>query len=161
MDFLRKPWLIWVLLSLQLICGMFFFYEITASFYGLPLPPLRWQWHEIVELGASVGLIIGSFLGIMLVLTARQELARADQAMRMTQGQFTDAVSEYFCRKGLSKAETEIAWLLVKGFSLSDIAELRDTRQGTVKAQCASIYRKTEVSGKTQLVSQIVEDLLL
>ncbi|MEP2152071.1 MAG: helix-turn-helix transcriptional regulator [Roseobacter sp.] len=44
--------------------------------------------------------------------------------------------------------------------TLAEIAELRQTRIGTVKAQCTAIYKKAGVSGKSQLFSQLVEDIL-
>ena len=45
--------------------------------------------------------------------------------------------------------------------SIRDIASLRDTREGTVKAQCTAIYRKAGVNGKSQFFSLIVEDVML
>ena len=49
----------------------------------------------------------------------------------------------------------------VKGLSVAEIAGIRGTAEGTARVQSTAVYRKAGVSGKTQLISQIVEDLLL
>ena len=41
-----------------------------------------------------------------------------------------------------------------------EIAQLRNTSEGTVKSQTAQIYRKAEVTGRPQLLSLFIEDLL-
>lgn len=153
--------LVWCLVAVQCLCGAYFMWEILASIIGLPSLPLRWQTREIVELGASTGLILGAGLAVHLVTAARRAEIRATRAHRLTSGQFTETVDAYLTGLELTKAEQDVAWLVLKGLSVAEIAELRDTRPGTVKAQCTSIYRKAGVSGKSQLFSLIVEDLLL
>ena len=49
---------------------------------------------------------------------------------------------------------------LVKGLSTRDIADLRGTSEGTIKAQTNAIYRKAAVTGRTQLLSTFIEDLM-
>ena len=116
---------------------------------------------KIVEIGATLGLILGSLMGGALAITARREMQRAKTAQRLTAGQFTDVVKEYFTKLDLTPAETEVAWYILKGMSISEIAELRQTREGTVKTQGTAIYKKAGVNGKSQLMSLLVEDLLL
>ncbi len=158
---LRHPLIVWFLVALQMLCGAYFLWEILASVLGLPIIPLRWEQREIVEIGATVGLLLGSLMGVALAITARREMRRAKRAQRLTAGQFTDVVREYFAKLGLTPAETEVAWYILKGMSISEIAELRNTREGTVKTQGTAIYKKAGVSGKSQLMSLLVEDLLL
>ncbi|MGD9863376.1 MAG: helix-turn-helix transcriptional regulator [Pseudodonghicola sp.] len=158
---LNRPVLVWMLVAVQSLCGAYFLWEILASILGLPTLPLRWQARELVQIGASLGLILGAFLGVVLAREASRAKRRAETAHRLTAGQFTEVVTQYFQRFDLTPAETEVAWLLLKGLSIGEIAALRDTRLGTVKAQCSSIYRKSGASGKSQFISQIVEDLLL
>ncbi|WP_428543694.1 helix-turn-helix transcriptional regulator [Profundibacter sp.] len=158
---LKHPLIVWLLVALQMICGAYFLWEILASVLGLPVIPLRWEQREIVEIGATLGLILGSLMGVALAITARREMQRAKTAHRLTSGQFTDVVREYFAKLGLTPAETEVAWYILKGMSISEIAELRNTREGTVKTQGTAIYKKAGVNGKSQLMSLLVEDLLL
>ena len=158
---LKHPLIVWFLVALQMLCGAYFLWEILASVLGLPIIPLRWEQREIVEIGATLGLLLGSLMGVALAITARREMRRAKRAQRLTAGQFTDVVREYFAKLGLTPAETEVAWYILKGMSISEIAELRNTREGTVKTQGTAIYKKAGVSGKSQLMSLLVEDLLL
>ncbi|AXX98110.1 helix-turn-helix transcriptional regulator [Profundibacter amoris] len=158
---LRHPLIVWFLVALQMICGAYFLWEILASVLGLPVIPLRWEQREIVEIGATLGLILGSLMGVALAITARREMQRAKTAQRLTAGQFTDVVREYFAKLGLTPAETEVAWYILKGMSVSEIAQLRNTREGTVKTQGTAIYKKAGVNGKSQLMALLVEDLLL
>ena len=151
----------WVLVAIQCVCGAYFMWEIVASIAGLPSLPLRWQTRELVELGASFGLILGALLTVRLLFIAQKAKRRADQARRMTSGQFTEIVDGYFQKLEFTQAEKDVAWMLLKGMSTAEIAELRDTKLGTVKAQCTALYRKAGVNSKGQLFSLIVEDLLL
>jgi len=41
------------------------------------------------------------------------------------------------------------------------MARLRDSSEGTIKAQSNAIYRKAGVSGRAQLLSLFIEDLLV
>lgn len=152
---------LWLLVLVQLLAGGYFLSEILASLFGLPPLPLRWQAREVVELAATLGLILGAVLSVRLALRASREALRAERARRMTAGDFTEIVHQYFTELGLTEAETEVAWLIVKGLSLTDIAGLRGTAEGTVRVQSTAVYRKAGVNSKTQLMALIVEDLLL
>jgi DNA-binding CsgD family transcriptional regulator len=158
---LNRPWIVWVLVVFQGLCGAYFLWEIVASILGVPSIALRWSLRELVEAGASIGLILGAVLGIRLALVAQKATHRAETARRITSGEFATIVETYFTDLGLTTAETEVAWFVLKGMSLSEIADLRDTRIGTVKAQCTAIYKKAGVTGKSQLFSSLVEDILL
>lgn len=61
---------------------------------------------------------------------------------------------------GLTKSEKEVAFLLIKGLSLKEIADIRSTAEKTTRAQAASIYAKSGLSGRSQLAAFFLEDLL-
>ena len=61
----------------------------------------------------------------------------------------------------LTPAERDVALFAIKGMSTGEIAKLRATSEGTVKAQTNAIYRKAGVSGRPQLLSLFIEELLL
>lgn len=71
-----------------------------------------------------------------------------------------DLLDERFSEWGLTKAEADVALFAIKGLSTAEIAGLRQTSEGTVKAQTNAIYRKAGVSGRSQLLSLFIEDLM-
>ena len=73
---------------------------------------------------------------------------------------FMDLISDRFREWELTPAERDVALFAIKGLSTLEISELRSTSEGTVKAQTNAIYRKAGVSGRSQLISLFVEDLM-
>lgn len=61
---------------------------------------------------------------------------------------------------GLSAAEKEIAFMLLKGLSLREIANIRGTNEKTTRAQATIIYQKSGLSGRADLSAFFLEDLL-
>ncbi|ATX64545.1 helix-turn-helix transcriptional regulator [Roseinatronobacter bogoriensis] len=60
---------------------------------------------------------------------------------------------------GLSKAETEVAILVVKGFSNAEIADIRGSVLSTVKTQLGSIYQKSGLENRYQLMAFITDEV--
>lgn len=49
---------------------------------------------------------------------------------------------------------------MLKGLSFREIAQLRDTREKTMRQQASSVYRKAGVSSRNQLAAWFFEDML-
>jgi len=71
------------------------------------------------------------------------------------------AIDAQFERWGLTPAERDVALLLLKGFSLKEIAELRSTGERTARQQSLAVYRKAGLAGRAELAAFFLEDLLL
>lgn len=56
--------------------------------------------------------------------------------------------------------ERNIAMYMLKGLSISEIATARATAEGTIKAQSSSIFRKTGVNSRTELMSLFMDEFL-
>lgn len=142
----------------QVFCAVFFLGEILASVLGLP--PISWQFYEIIELGAALGLLLGVVLGWMVLRrTTARNVAMREQ-LRLASGAFREVMEERFTDWGLTPAERDVALFAIKGLSLQEMAALRQVSEGTIKAQTNAIYRKAGVSGRTQLLSLFIEDLM-
>jgi DNA-binding CsgD family transcriptional regulator len=113
-----------------------------------------------MEIGAALGLLLGLGVGALMLRRSLQRTRAAEQALRAASGAFMELVEERFDSWGLTPAERDVALFALKGCSLSEIAGLRNTSEGTVKAQTNAIYRKAGVSGRPQLLSLFVEDLM-
>ncbi|MEM9344438.1 MAG: LuxR C-terminal-related transcriptional regulator [Pseudomonadota bacterium] len=154
-------WLpIFLVLALQAFAGAFFISEILISVLNVPISPLSWYLHELVEIGVALGLIFGTIVSALAIRNARRRTERAETALRAASGAFMEVLEERFTDWGLTPAERDVALFAIKGMSTQEIAALRETSDGTVKAQTAAIYRKAGVSGRPQLLSLFIDDLM-
>ena len=134
--------------------------DILASILGIRTTPLSWEMREYMEIGASIGLVLGLVVGGLLVIRALKDRNSAEERLRRASGAFADLLQERFAEWGLTASEKDVALFAIKGMSTADIAGLRSTSEGTVKAQTNAIYRKAGVSGRSQLLSLFIEDLM-
>jgi DNA-binding CsgD family transcriptional regulator len=148
------------LLVAQAMCAVLFSSDILLSVTGYYPGPLSWTTREFLEVGALVGLLLGLVFGSALVWRAFGDLRRAEARLERASGAFIDLLNARFDEWGLTAAERDVALFAIKGLTVQDIARLRETSEGTVKAQTAAIYRKAQVSGRPQLLSLFIEDLM-
>ncbi len=148
------------ILVVQALCAFFFVSDILSSMFGFQTDPISWEMREFMEIGAAFGLILGVVLGGLMLRRALRERHRAEEQLRRASGAFADLLQERFQEWGLTPSERDVALFAIKGMSTSEIAGLRATSEGTVKAQTNAIYRKAGVSGRSQLLSLFIEDLM-
>lgn len=149
-----------VLLVLQAVCAMVFMGDLLLSALGIYPAPLSWGMRELLEMGAGLGLLLGLVLGAALVLRAIRDLRRAEARLEKASAAFDDLLNARFDQWGLTAAERDVALFAIKGLSVQEMARLRETSEGTIKAQTAAIYRKSGVTGRPQLLSLFIEDLM-
>jgi DNA-binding CsgD family transcriptional regulator len=145
---------------IQALCAFFFVFDILSSVLGLRTTPISWEMRELMEIGASVGLLLGVVVGGLMLRRALRDRHRAEEQLRRASGAFMDLLQERFAEWGLTPSERDVALFAIKGMSTAEIASLRTTSEGTVKAQTNSIYRKAGVTGRSQLLSLFIEDLM-
>jgi DNA-binding CsgD family transcriptional regulator len=149
-----------LLLVLQVGCGMVFLLDILLSAFGFYPVPLAWSTRELMEMGAGFGLLLGMGLGAVLVVRSIRDLHRAEARLEKASAAFIDLLNARFDQWGLTAAERDVAMFAIKGMSVQEMARLRETSEGTVKAQTAAIYRKANVTGRPQLLSLFIEDMM-
>lgn len=147
-------------LAVQAVCATFFISDILSSVIGWRTTPISWRAREIIEIGAALGLIIGFGLGALALRRSRARHLAAEAKLRIASTAFMALLEECFEDWALTPAERDVALFVVKGMSTAEIAELRNTSEGTVKAQTNAIYRKAGVSGRAQLLSQFIDGLM-
>jgi DNA-binding CsgD family transcriptional regulator len=156
----NNPWFMRIIVLLQVIFSIFFLSDILANVIGLRAKPISWRAREMIEIGAALGLILGSVLGAIALIRSNARTERVEAQLRVAAGAFADLVDERFNDWGLTPAEFDVAWFAMKGMSTQEIADLRETSEGTVKAQSNAIYRKAGVTGRYQLLSLFVDELM-
>ncbi len=103
---------------------------------------------EIRQLRASLG-------------EAERTLAQRDAAAHQAGLQMRHAISSQFDRWNLTTSEREVAYLLIKGLSLEEIAGVRDSKPKTVRQHATNIYAKAGLRGRHELAAYFLEDLLV
>jgi len=123
--------------------------------------------HLLAELTVLVAASFG--LGAMLwrlgrlrraLADARQDAGRWQAENRELVQGLGIAIARQFSAWGLTDAESDVGLLLLKGLSLQDIADLRETSERTVREQARAVYRKSNLAGRNALSAYFLEDLL-
>lgn len=157
---MTRPWVLVAILVVQAACTVIFLWDLLGGLLGLRASPISWQARELMEVGAALGLLLGVAMGALVLTRAHRRTERAEAQLRAASGAFMDLMQDRFAEWGLTEAERDVALFAMKGLSIQEIAEVRQTSDGTVKAQTGAIYRKAGVSGRPQLLSLFIEDLM-
>ena len=148
------------LIVVQMACALFFAWDVVQDMPPAELGGLFGNPHLVMEVAATLALIVGILVeGQYLVLLLRRQ-ARAERALNVAAGELHELIEQYFRDWGLTPSEADVAMFALKGLSIPDIAELRGSKEGTIKAHLNGIYRKAGVNGRAQLLSLLVEDLM-
>ena len=145
---------------IQALCAFFFVSDILSSVVGIRSTPISLEMREALEIGAAIGLVLGLVVGGLMLRRALRDRHRAEEQLRRASGAFADLLDERFAEWSLTPSERDVALFAIKGMSTAEIAQLRATSEGTVKAQTNAIYRKAGVTGRPQLLSLFIEDLM-
>lgn len=157
---MKRRAIIAAIFLVQVLCALVFTSDVLSSVIGLESRPLPWEIRELMEIGAAIGLILGTVFGGLAMRHLLRERNEAHERLSRASGAFGDLLAEKFAEWGLTSAERDVALFAIKGMSTAEIAGLRKTSEGTVKAQTNAIYRKAGVTGRSQLLSVFIEDLM-
>ncbi len=146
------------LLIFQIVCALLFLVGFLSTVTGLFR--INWALYELIEVSAALGLLIGATLGAMMLRQTLQSHAKMEMQLRAASGAFMELLEERFQAWGLTPAEKDVALFAIKGMNTTEIAGLRGVSEGTIKAQTNAIYRKAGVSGRTQLLSLFIDELV-
>lgn len=125
-------------------------------------------WHLVFE--GSIGLL--SLFGISYLLKdsfrAKKKITISIKESEKWRAEYkkyveglSSAIDVQLDKWGLTVAEKEVAFLLLKGLSLKEIAEVRNTTEKTARAQSMAVYSKAELSSRAELSAFFLEDLLV
>ncbi len=143
------------LVVLQGFAAAFFLSDVLLDIFTIGL-----ETHIAHEIVATLALILGSLFGGVELWRALQRNRRSDAALQMASGAFSDLLRGRFRDWKLSPSERQVALMTLKGFDGPEIAALRGTAAGTVRAQLGNIYAKSGTNGRGQFVSLFIDDLL-
>lgn len=131
-------------------------------------------WHAVMEGATAISALAGIFLLIRGSLTLKHTLTRErrlssqlqiesekwrSQSKKYIEGLSLTIDAQLVTWK-LTTSETEVAFLLLKGLSLKEIAGVRKTTEKTARTQSAAVYAKAGLAGRSELAAFFLEDLL-
>lgn len=131
-------------------------------------------WHLFAEGSVAIAAAIGVFYLMRGTFRLRHSLDEErvvsaqlkseaeewrSESKRYLQG-LSIAIEAQLSEWHLTNSEIEVAFLLLKGLSLKEIAKTRNTSERTARAQSISIYSKSGLSGRSELAAFFLEDLL-
>lgn len=154
---------------LSLVAILVAFDILTDSLEGVAL------WHVLVEGAIAFVAIAGVFYLLRGTVDLRRRLQkemedfsvfkREAEEWRAHSKKYIDglaqAIDQQLTKWKLTVSEKEVAFLLLKGLSLKEVAQIRKTTEKTARVQSMAIYAKAGISGRSELSAFFLEDLLL
>jgi DNA-binding CsgD family transcriptional regulator len=147
------------LIVFQGVCVTIFMWDVWTN-YDLAAQGVLPFWHLGPEILAVMGLIFGITFKARYLFRLRRQHAIMERGLSVAAGALASIISDYFNSWALTPAEQDVANFTIKGFSITEIAQMRNSAEATIKTHLNSIYRKAGVTGRGQLVSLLIEDLL-
>lgn len=116
--------------------------------------------HIVIELAVFLAISYVLFRELLHVKTLNKEIRAEKSKTARLAGELLSVIRDQFKQWKLSPSESEIALLLIKGFSMKEIAELRNVKEKTVRLQATKVYSKSGYSGRHELAAHFIEDLM-
>lgn len=126
------------------------------------------------QAGTKMATIVGLF-ALFFALTSAvaylcfKQVASYQDKMRKKQKQAASefaapaakesVIARYAPEWGLSQAEADVAIFVAKGFSNSEVAEMRGCAIATIKSQLSSIYQKSGMGSRYQLIAFVTDEI--
>ncbi|HEX7693379.1 MAG TPA: hypothetical protein VF409_02755 [Sphingomonas sp.] len=144
-----------VVVALQLLTALFFLTDVAGDVAQDGLQP-----HLATEASAVVALFAGILFGAWQIRTLILR-ARADETQVATaRGVLGELMRQRFGEWRLTPAEADVALFALKGCDISDIATLRGSAEGTVRAQLTRVYGKAGVRNQSGLIALFIDELI-
>lgn len=150
------PALIMGLIAAQLICAVVFLMDVLTDMSEMP----TLSWLLLPEGLASLALFVGIAFEAIYLLHLLKRKASLERSVGMASSALQSVIESHFDEWKLTASERDVAALMVKGLSISEIATVRGSAEGTVKAHLNAIYRKANARNRAEVLSHIMDTLI-
>ena len=151
----RRTMISVAVVALQLVTAVFFLFDLVVDVRTGPLNA-----HFLFECIATLGLVAGITLGAFQIRWLVEQARRDETAVATAKGAMGDLIAIRFTEWLLTEGEADVALFALQGFGVSEIAELRNSAAGTVRAQLARVYGKAGVNSQVELMALFTDDLI-
>lgn len=150
------PSLIIGLIAAQIVCAVVFLLDALADLSRMSVM----DWHLVPEALASLALFAGIAFQFLYLKQLLQRKASLERSVGMASSALQTIIESHFDEWKLTASERDVAALMVKGLSISEIAKVRGSADGTVKAHLNAIYRKANARNRAEVLSHIMDTLI-
>lgn len=151
----RKAAGISILVALQALACAFFMADLVGDVLAEGIGS-----HLVIEGMAAIALVVAVVLGALQVRSLIVAARRDEAAVAAAQGALSDLMTVRFAQWQLTAAEADVALFALKGCDIAEIAGMRGSATGTVRAQLARVYAKAGVDSQSGLIAQFLEELI-
>lgn len=151
----RKATGLTVLVALQALAATFFLIDLVGDVLAEGLGA-----HLLIEAFAALALLMAVVLGAFQVRSLIAAARRDEAAIAAARGALSDLIRLRFDGWQLTPAEADVALFALKGCDVAEIAALRGSASGTIRAQLARVYAKAGVASQTGLIAQFFDELV-
>lgn len=155
----RMPATLMILIAVQTFCAVFFLGDVIEDLRATGLSGLLHP-YLAVEAAATFSLVAAIAVELKVLLGLLRRKAHLENSLRVAGAAVQDVIDAHFDAWALSPSERDVATFLVKGLSTADIARLRGSAEGTVKAHLNAIYRKSDTRNRADLLSVLIDSLM-
>ena len=118
-------------------------------------------YHFIVELIVFAGVSMALVVAARDLRRLRTRLMREEKRNMAVARGLADSITTQMDDWSMTSSEKDVAWLIIKGYRFSEIAQARGVKENTTRLQATAIYAKAGVSGRAEFVAEIIQSLLL
>lgn len=155
-----------VILALNVIQALCLFGFAADLWLEFP-DPSRWlslTHDDLAHLGSEALLLSLTLIGFALARYAMRLLHRdrtsLDHQLTSLKGEFDRILQQRFEHWNLTPAQKDVALMTLRGLRLSEIAHLRGSAEGTIKAHLSAVFRAADVRTRSELVGLFMEEFL-
>jgi DNA-binding CsgD family transcriptional regulator len=153
---IKVPILVIALITGQIICtGVFLESTLSDGWEDI-----GFDWRQIAAGLAVVALFTAIVFEAIYLMNLLRRKANLERSVGMASSALQDVIESHFSEWKLTASEHDVATLMVKGLSIAEIAQIRGSADGTVKAHLNNIYRKSNTRNRAELLSSIMDSML-
>lgn len=149
---------------MQMTCVTFFTLDVAYDMSEMAQTGTMPEAAEVLHMGfesLAVGFLVFSlWMGLDYERALRSLGDDKDSTLSALRACFDDLINARFDQWSLSQAERDVALLAFRGLRISEIAALRGTREGTVKAQMSSVFHKAGVTTRAEFLALFMDEFL-
>jgi len=153
-----------LVLVVKAVAFLFFLFDIIFDVRDQISEATMYETFELIHLlfegFAVVAIGAGIWLTFQYQTVLKEQAENAEESLYYLKNDFDTLLKRKFAAWGFTDAEREIAILVLRGFTNAQIAELRETKVGTVKVQIHKLIQKTNSVSRTDFMAIFMDEFL-